>query len=98
MTSRIQIGRMVFRNYIPPLKYAPGTRELYGAKQIIPIVSDWLLSLQPPSDVGSPFADFSTLNIEAICSSETSVNARSTQRHIPEDDMLHSHRCGDLKF
>jgi hypothetical protein len=27
--------------------------------------------------------------MEAILSSETSVNARSTQRHIPEDDILH---------
>jgi hypothetical protein len=26
--------------------------------------------------------------MEAICSSETSVNAKSTQRHIPEDDIL----------
>jgi hypothetical protein len=36
----------------------------------------------------SPFADFSTLKMEAIRSSETSVDARSTQRHIPEDDIL----------
>jgi hypothetical protein len=36
-------------------------------------------------------------NIKAICSSETSVNARSTQRHIPVDDILHSHRCENLK-
>jgi hypothetical protein len=33
----------------------------------------------------------------AIRSSETSVNARSTQRHIPEDGILHSHRCENLK-
>jgi hypothetical protein len=26
--------------------------------------------------------------METICSSETSVDARSTQRHIPEDDIL----------
>jgi hypothetical protein len=37
---------------------------------------------------GSPLADFSTLKLEAIRSSETSVNARSTQPHIPEDDIL----------
>jgi hypothetical protein len=30
-------------------------------------------------------------------SSETSVNARSAQRHIPEDDILHRHRCESLK-
>jgi hypothetical protein len=35
--------------------------------------------------------DFSTLKMEAIRSSETSVNARSTQRHIPEDDILLTH-------
>jgi hypothetical protein len=32
--------------------------------------------------------------MEAIRSSETSVNARSTQRHIPEDDIL---QCYDLQ-
>jgi hypothetical protein len=41
---------------------------------------------------GSPLEDFSTLNMEAILSSEMSVNARSTQRHIPEDDILQSSR------
>jgi hypothetical protein len=35
------------------------------------------------------FADFSTLKMEAICSSETSVHARTTWRHIPEDSILH---------
>jgi hypothetical protein len=28
------------------------------------------------------------MKMEAICSSETSVNASSIQRHIPEDDIL----------
>jgi hypothetical protein len=53
--------------------------------------------LQPPDDAGSPLADFSTLKMEAIVSSETSVNPGSTQRHAPEDNILHSHRCGNLK-
>jgi hypothetical protein len=44
--------------------------------------------IQPPAHVGSLLADFSTLKMEAIRSSETSVNARSTQGHIPEDDIL----------
>jgi hypothetical protein len=35
--------------------------------------------------------------MEAIRSSETSVNPRSTPRHIPEDNILHSHRCENLK-
>jgi hypothetical protein len=30
--------------------------------------------------------------LEAIRSSETSVNTTSTRRHIPEDCFLHSHR------
>jgi hypothetical protein len=42
--------------------------------------------------------DFSTLKIEAIRSSETSVYfTGSTRRHIPEDGILHSHRCENLK-
>jgi hypothetical protein len=35
--------------------------------------------------------------MEAIRSSETSVNTISTRRHIPEDDFLHSHRRENLK-
>jgi hypothetical protein len=50
------------------------------------------------SHAGSPLADFSTLKMEAIPSSETSVDARSTQRYIQEDDILHCHRCENLKF
>jgi hypothetical protein len=34
---------------------------------------------------------------EAIRSSETSILARCTQHHIPEDDILHSHSCESLK-
>jgi hypothetical protein len=40
----------------------------------------------------------STLKMEAICSSETSVEIQqTTRRHIPEDDTLHNHRCENLK-
>jgi hypothetical protein len=40
----------------------------------------------------------STLKMEAICSSETSVETqRTTRRHIPEDYTLHNHRCENLK-
>jgi hypothetical protein len=38
-----------------------------------------------------------TFNIEAICSSETSVHTLSTWRHTPEDGILHSHRRENLK-
>jgi hypothetical protein len=36
--------------------------------------------------------------MEAICSSETSVDAQRTTRcYIPEDGTLHNHRCENLK-
>jgi hypothetical protein len=41
-----------------------------------------------PAHAGSSLADFSTLKMEAIRSSETSVHTRSTRRHIPEDGIL----------
>jgi hypothetical protein len=53
--------------------------------------------LQPRAHAGSPLVDSSTLKMEAIHSSEASVNARSTQRQIPEDDSVHSHCCESLK-
>jgi hypothetical protein len=65
-------------------------------KQTAWVLSSLLLT-QPPAHAGSPLADSSTLKMEAIRSSETSVNARSTQPHIPEDYILHSHRCESLK-
>jgi hypothetical protein len=46
--------------------------------------------LQPPAHAGSSLANFSTMKMEAICSSETSVHTRSTQRHISEDGILQS--------
>jgi hypothetical protein len=39
-------------------------------------------------NAGSSLADFSTLKMEAIRSSEKSVHTRSTRRHIPEDGIL----------
>jgi hypothetical protein len=44
--------------------------------------------LQPPAQAGYSLADFSTLNMEAIRSSETSVHTGSTRRNIPEDGIL----------
>jgi hypothetical protein len=48
----------------------------------------FLSRLPPPVHAGSSLADFSTLKIEAIRSSETSVHTRSTRRHIPENGIL----------
>jgi hypothetical protein len=42
-------------------------------------------------------ADFSTLKMEVIRSSEMSVPLRFTRCHIPEDSILHCHRCENLK-
>jgi hypothetical protein len=38
-----------------------------------------------------------TLMVAAIRSSETSVLIIATQRHVPEDGILHSHRRENLK-
>jgi hypothetical protein len=53
--------------------------------------------MRTPAHAGSSLADFSTLKMEAIRSSETSVHTRSIRRHIPEDGILHSHRRENLK-
>jgi hypothetical protein len=51
-----------------------------------------------PAHAGSSLADFSTLKMEAIWSSETSVQSTtSTRRHTSEDGILHSHRRENLK-
>jgi hypothetical protein len=47
---------------------------------------------------GSGLAYYSTLKMEAICSSETSVDSQWTiWRYIPEDGTIHKHRCENLK-
>jgi hypothetical protein len=53
------------------------------------VISHWWLSLHPPANASASLVNFATLKMEAIRSSETSVNTKPTQRHIPEDDILH---------
>jgi hypothetical protein len=52
---------------------------------------------QPPAHARSSLTDSCTLKMKIICSSETSLHTISTRRKIPEDDILHSHRCENLK-
>jgi hypothetical protein len=52
------------------------------------VVFDWRSSLQPPAHAGSSLADFSTLKMEVIRSSETSVHTRTTGLHIPKNGIL----------
>jgi hypothetical protein len=51
--------------------------------------SETSVSLQPPAHAGSSLTDFSTLKMDAIRSSETSVHTISTRRYIPEGGILH---------
>jgi hypothetical protein len=50
-------------------------------------------SLQPPAQADFSLADFSTLKMEAMRFSETSVHTRSTRRHIPDDGILYIVCC-----
>jgi hypothetical protein len=58
------------------------------------VLTTYLL-LVTANDVPSSLIFF-ILMMEAIRSSETSVLKRATQPHTQEDDILHSHRHGNL--
>jgi hypothetical protein len=59
--------------------------------------ADGNIQSPPPAQAGSSLADFSTLKIEAILSSETSVHTRTTRRRIPENGILLMQiRCKNL--
>jgi hypothetical protein len=57
------------------------------------VSEEHLLTLLPRSRISF----FSILNMEAVRSSETSVNTIATWRHTPEDGFLHSHRRENTK-
>jgi hypothetical protein len=59
---------------------------------------DVQILLQPSADAGSPLAGFPTLEMEAIRSSETSVNTGYTQRHTQEDDIVTAVKASDLTY
>lgn len=54
----------------------------------------WWLSRLPPAHAGSSLADFPTLKMEAIYSSEMSVHTRSTRCHFLEDVVDEAVRSG----
>jgi hypothetical protein len=69
---------------------------------LVPSISnlaDWVTSRKhPPAHAGSSLVDFSTLKMEAIRSSETSVYTSSTRRYIPEDGILQQSFCTNIMF
>jgi hypothetical protein len=70
--------------------------HLRARNQCEQVAASWAC-LRPSAHTGSSLADFYTLKMEAIRSSETSVHTRSTRRHIPEGGILYSHRRENLK-
>jgi hypothetical protein len=70
--------------------------HLQGSKirEQVTSVSRW----QPPAHAGYLLADFATIKMEAIRSSETSVRTRSTRHHILEDSILNTRKVIALEF
>jgi hypothetical protein len=75
--------------------------DLVACYDLIPAAAELLagrLCLPHAFMLISCLAYFSTLKMEAACSSETPVDfQRTTWRYIPEDRTLHNHRCENLK-
>jgi hypothetical protein len=56
-----------------------------------------MLQLLVTANVVPRLLTLSTQLTEEIHSSETSVLTTATRRHIPEDGIVYSHRCEDLR-
>jgi hypothetical protein len=56
-----------------------------------------VLQLLATADIVPGYLILFALKMEMIRSSETSVLTGATRRHIPEDDIVHRHRRGNLK-
>jgi hypothetical protein len=88
---------LIYGDYVPKLNYRGAVfrkisvRALGGPNSkylIFHLLSRWFLA----------YLIFSTLRMEAIYPSETSIDTqRTTRRYIPEDDTLHNHRCENLE-
>jgi hypothetical protein len=65
-------------------------------EHIASIISSVFRLLVPANVVPSSLI-LDTLMMEAICFSKTSVLTTATWRHVPEDSILHSDGCENLK-
>jgi hypothetical protein len=79
------------------MTWPPACEDVSPGAEERPSLEGYQAGLQPPARAGSSLADFSTLKMEAIRSSETSVHTISTRRYIPEDGIRHSHRRENIK-
>jgi hypothetical protein len=90
-TGKFQDMKNVFFWDVALCRYCVN-RRFEGTYRLHLQTADW----QPPVHAGSSLADFSTLKMESIRSSRTSVYTISTRPHIPKDGILHSHHREDL--
>jgi hypothetical protein len=68
---------------VAPCRSCPNRR--FGGTYRLHLQGRNIRERKTPAQAGSSLMNFSTLKMEAIRSSETSVHTGSTRRHIPED-------------
>jgi hypothetical protein len=99
----IEVFRWATNNYSIDLEIAwPGTlflALLSPPLELSPYLTweEYYVSQYKMCSIIQSLIHLNFLKIEAIRSSETSVHTRTTQRQIPEDGILHSHRRENLK-